>query len=210
MIFLSGQMLVAGDSSRCRSSCEQSGAGSQPAASLGRGGWDGRAAGIAPLPRGRCMCPGGSGAGVASASHASGAHGQGQRFPGLCLGSSPLQSWGLAGKRGGCLFSGLGIKAGHCCDGGRGWRRTIACLGCVDAGGEAQPPKTGSIPMPMGRVGHRCAELYLSSAAAFPLTGAGLLPATLPVLAPEEKKKHIPPLNELSINRLCQILVLTS
>lgn len=30
----------------------------------------------------------------------------------------PLRSWDLAGKLGGRLFSGLGIKAGHCRDGG--------------------------------------------------------------------------------------------
>lgn len=71
--------------------------------------------------------------------------------------------------------------------------------------------------MPMGWVERWCAELLLSSAssgAAFPLTewfcSPPSSPGPLPVLNPEEKKKHLPPLNELGTNRLCQILVLTS
>lgn len=64
-------------------------------------------------------------------------------------------------------------------------------------------------------VGHWCDELLPSSApsgAGAPYTDPLLFPpAFFPMLNPVERRKSAhPPLNELSINRLCQILVLTS
>lgn len=86
--------------------------------------WQSRGHGALPCCREADACvlvAGDSGPTVASASDIPGARGQGQHFLGLCLDSPPappLQSWDLAGKLGGRLFSGLGIKAGHCRDGG--------------------------------------------------------------------------------------------
>lgn len=64
-------------------------------------------------------------------------------------------------------------------------------------------------------VGQWCDELLLSSAP----SGAGAPSSDSPLFTPSlfphaesngKVKKRSPPLNELSINRLCQILVLTS
>lgn len=69
---------------------------------------------------------------------APGAHGQGQPFPRLCLSFSPLQSWDLAREYGGWLFSGFGIKAGLCCDGGG---QFLSSLGCEDGEGRDLKPE---------------------------------------------------------------------
>lgn len=99
-----GVMLTAGDSG-----CGASRAGCSPALwhPSAAAGWGGGAVGtVRAVPRCRAanapvLVAGGSGPRVASASRAPGARGRGRSFPGLCLGSSPLQIQDRAGKRGG-------------------------------------------------------------------------------------------------------------
>lgn len=85
---------------------------------------------------------GGSGPAVTPASGAPGARGQGQPFPELSLSFFLLQSWDLARECGGWLFSGCGIKAGLCCDGGgHKGGHFLSSLGCEDAEGRGFKPE---------------------------------------------------------------------